>query len=340
MHFIIVSVIFFGLALGAPQEPVSYEVVVEPKPYAEGEFVAEPEMKIKPYTDAEAYPEAEYAPKPDVEVKPYTEAVSYTEAYPEAAPYTEAEIVAKPAIEIKPYIEAVSYTEAESYTTAAPYTEADVVVEPEIEVKPEDKALHKETVILNTGKKLSEALTAKIVGPRVLFNSKLAAAAGALPPMLAAKGAIIGSAIATPIEIGAVAGSGIVSGVTGKLVAIPISVGAGALAKIVSAADTGKHFLEVQSASGKQIWDFNVAHGGQVLKNGLIKIGHVLLKPVAIVVGAQTALTGAGLGIAGTGVKGVGVGMEAVGAKLVASGMLAKGVGHRLIVKNFPPYLK
>jgi len=185
-----------------------------------------------------------------------------------------------------------------------------------------------QTIILGTGKKLSEAITAKIVGPIVLFNSKVAAAAGALPPLLAAKGALIGSAIATPIEIGAVAGSSIASGVTGKLVAIPITVAAGAAAKFVDAAE-----------NGQVIWDFNVKHGHQILKNGLIKLGHIILKPIFVIGGAKTALTGAGLGIAGTGIKGVGVGMKAVGAKMVVTGLKAKALGHKLIVAQFPPYL-
>jgi len=193
----------------------------------------------------------------------------------------------------------------------------------------EPRPFHKQTTIINGGKHLSEAITAKIVGPVVLFNSKVAAAAGALPPMLAAKGAVIGSMISTPIEVAAVAGSSVVSGVTGKLVAVPISLGAGAMAKFVTAAE-----------EGKQIWDFNVEHGGEVFKNGLIRLGHLVLKPVAVVVGAKTALTGAGVGLFGTGVKSVGVGMEAVGAKMVSSGLVAKGLGHRLIAKNLPPFLK
>jgi len=51
------------------------------------------------------------------------------------------------------------------------------------------RPLSKQAAILDAGEKLSEAITAKIVGPIVIFNSKVAAAAGALPPLLAAKGA-------------------------------------------------------------------------------------------------------------------------------------------------------
>ena len=148
-------------------------------------------------------------------------------------------------------------------------------------VEPSARPLNQQTVILNGGKKLAEGLTAKIVGPIVIFNSKVASAAGALPPLLAAKGAIIGSAIATPIEIGAVAGSSIASSVTGKLVAIPITLAAGAAAKFVDAAERGE-----------QVVRFNLEHGGEILTDGLIRIGQMILKPIAIVVGAQTAITG------------------------------------------------
>jgi len=195
--------------------------------------------------------------------------------------------------------------------------------------EPSARPLQKQTIILNAGKALSEGLTAKIVGPIVIFNSKVASAAGALPPLLAAKGAIIGSAIATPIEIGAVASSSIVSSLTGKLVAVPITLGAGAAAKFIGAAERGEEVVK-----------FNLEHGGEILKDGLIRIGQVILKPIAIVVGAQTAITGAGVGLAGTGIKGVGVGIEAVGAKMMATGLGAKALGHRLIKAQFPPYLK
>lgn len=194
---------------------------------------------------------------------------------------------------------------------------------------PIGKPLSKQAAILEGGKKLSEAITAKIVGPIVIFNSKVAAAAGALPPLLAAKGAVIGSAIATPIEVGAVAGSSIASGVTGKLVAVPISMAAGAAAKFVGAVETGK-----------EIWNEKVVNGAQLLKNGAIKLGHMMLKPVAVIVGANTALAGAGLGVAGAGIKGVGVGMEVAGGKMAATGLKAKGIGALMIGWALEPLIK
>jgi len=183
---------------------------------------------------------------------------------------------------------------------------------------------------------LSKAITAKIVGPIVIFNSKLATAAGAIPPMLATKGAIIGSAIATPIEIGAQASSAIVSGVTGKLVAIPISIGSKVLSKGLEVANTANQFAE----DGRQVWEFNAEHGHEILKDGFIKMGHIILKPIAVVVGTQTALNGAGLGIVGSGIKGVGVKMETVGTKMLGAGLVAKGLGTRLVKMQFPPYLR
>jgi len=219
-----------------------------------------------------------------------------------------------------------TYEEKTTHTYETPevaYDSTHPLSPPVIEVIEErpNGVLEKQTTIITNGKHLSEAITAKIVGPIVIFNSKVAAAAGALPPLLAAKGAIIGSAIATPIEIGAVAGSSIASGVTGKLVAIPISVVSGAAAKFVGAAQ-----------KGQQIWKFNLEHGHEIMKDGLIKMGHIILKPIAVVVGAQTALTGAGLGITGSGIKGVGVGLEAVGAKMIATGLTAKAVGKRVMI--------
>jgi len=92
---------------------------------------------------------------------------------------------------------------------------------------------------------------------------------------------VIGAAIATPIEIGAVAGSSIASGVTGKLVAIPISFASGAAAKLVGAVETGKAVFHDQ-----------VENGAHIFKNGAIKLGHIILKPVAVIVGAKTALAG------------------------------------------------
>lgn len=183
-------------------------------------------------------------------------------------------------------IPSIATTHADEPTEAA--TEEITTIKPpvidlieEALAEPLSRPLQKQTIILNAGKVLSEGLTAKIVGPIVIFNSKVASAAGALPPLLAAKGAIIGSAIATPIEIGAVAGSSIASSVTGKLVAVPITLAAGAAAKFIDAAERGQEVVK-----------FNLEHGGEILRDGLIRIGQVILKPIAIVVGAQTAITG------------------------------------------------
>jgi hypothetical protein len=335
MYFYIISTLLFGLALSAPQDmltqangavavyedsyrslteaPQSYETAAPYEPTAEQEYAAkEPEYPANDYMST-------YAPQYEP-----TEAV-YAVKEPEYAVKEPEYAVKEPEYDTKEPEYAPK--EAEPTVVYEVANESDDSSTPSKESEP--RPFHKQTTIINGGKHLSEAITAKIVGPVVLFNSKVAAAAGALPPMLAAKGAVIGSMISTPIEVAAVAGSSVVSGVTGKLVAVPISLGAGAMAKFVTAAE-----------EGKQIWDFNVEHGGEVFKNGLIRLGHLVLKPVAVVVGAKTALTGAGVGLFGTGVKSVGVGMEAVGAKMVSSGLVAKGLGHRLIAKNLPLFLK
>jgi len=172
-------------------------------------------------------------------------------------------------------------------------------------------------------KKLTNLITAKIAGPVVLFNSKLAAAAGALPALLAAKGAVIGAAIATPIEIGAVVSSSLASGVTAKLVAIPVSLISKASTKLAIAAKAGKKVVALKALAIKS--------GAKLAKKGAITLGHMLLKPIAIIAGTKSALAGAGLGIAGSGVKLAGLGLQAAGSKLALSGLKAKGAGALLI---------
>lgn len=200
--------------------------------------------------------------------------------------------------------------------------------------KPVERPLKKETDILNAGKHLSEAITAKIVGPVIIFNSKVAGAAAALPPLMAAKGAAIGAAIATPIEVGAVAASSITSGVTGKLVAIPISLASGAVAKLVGVVETGKEVWNDSVEDGKKVVENGkevVENGKELFKHGAIKLGHIVLKPIAVIFGAKTALAGAGLGLAGAGIKSVGTGVEAVGGKMVSTGLKAKAIGAHMI---------
>jgi len=289
MHLIAIISLLFVQIYGAPTD-----LVIQPSDAVSVYEVTPPEQPIH-YDIPESKPTNEYETKEEVTPLVYEPKETYEATTP------------------------LVYEAKEVYEAATPLPPSIDL----IEETPNDVVIEKEG-ILDTGKHLSEAITAKIVGPIVIFNSKVAAAAGALPPMLAAKGAIIGSAIATPIEIGAVAGSSIVSGVTCKLVAVPISVVTGTVAKVVGAAE-----------KGRQIWNFNVEHGGEILKDGAIRMGHIILKPIAVVVGAQTALTGAGLGMTGAGIKGVGVGIGAVGAKMVATGMAAKGLGTTLIKSQF-----
>jgi len=172
-------------------------------------------------------------------------------------------------------------------------------------------------------KKLTELITAKIVGPVVLFNSKLAAAAGALPALMAAKGAVIGASIATPIEIGAVATSSLASGVTAKLVAIPVSLISKTSTKLAAAAKVGKKVVALKALAIKK--------GAKLAKKGAITLGHMLLRPIAIIAGTKSALAGAGLGIAGSGIKLAGLGLQAAGSKIALSGLKAKGAGALLI---------
>lgn len=189
-------------------------------------------------------------------------------------------------------------------------------------IKPSLAGVIKPITVINE-KKLTSLITAKIVGPVVVFNSKIAAAAATLPAILAAKGAIIGAAIATPIEIGAVASSSIATGVTAKIVAIPVSLLNGATLKLAAAVKAGKKVVALKTLAVKS--------GAVMAKKGVLALGHILLKPIAIIAGTKAAVTGAGLGVAGTGLKLAGLGLQKAGSKMVLSGLKSKGAGALLI---------
>jgi len=210
------------------------------------------------------------------------------------------------------------------------------IIETSIDTNPvkESSVLSKSLNILSGGvkstiiddKKLTELITAKIVSPVVILNSKIAAAAGALPSLFAAKGALIGAAIATPIEVGAVAASSITSGVTGKLVAIPVSIISTTAGKVKAAIKIGNKIWTLKTLA--------IKNGAKIAARGAITLGHILLKPIAVIAGAKTAATGIGLGVAGSGVKALGTGIEVVGTKIAATGLKTKGVGALVI--GFP----
>jgi len=159
--------------------------------------------------------------------------------------------------------------------------------------------------IVAGGTKIAKVITAKLVSPFVIGASKVAGAAGALPPLLAAKGAFLGKVIAVPIQVGASAASGLISGVTGFLVGIPVGIGTGVVA----------------AAHGVQQ---NMGH----IKSYASRAGQFMMKPIAIIVAGKTHLLGAKAKFIGTKMQGLGQMLTAGGAKLSAEGdVLKSGLG-------------
>jgi len=178
------------------------------------------------------------------------------------------------------------------------------------------------------GTRVAEIAAAKLAAPFVLLNSKIAAGAGALPPLLAAKGALLGSAIATPITVGASIASGIASGVSGAVVSVPIAIVTGVKAKaseLASSFQSQVHTGEVVLQQGAA----NLQSGIDAAKGAAVSVGHILLRPIAVVAGAKTAIGGAALGLVGEGVKAVGTKVSAIGAGISGAGAATKGIGGK-----------
>jgi len=161
--------------------------------------------------------------------------------------------------------------------------------------------------------------TALLAGPAVAANAKVAAGAAALPAVLAAKGALVGKAIAAPIIKGAAINSFIAAKIAGKLVAIPVAIKTGAKLAALKAALFKKGII----LKGKKI-AIKVAAGAKALKLAL-------LKPLVIGEGLKLKALGAGAGLAGKAMKAQGALLLAKGAATELGALKLKGAGASLI---------
>jgi len=160
--------------------------------------------------------------------------------------------------------------------------------------------------------KLAKILTAKISAPVVLLSSKMAAAAGALPPLMAAKGAVVGSAIAKPVAVGAVKISGITSGLTGLIVSLPIAI-----------IESGKGLWKSQEGS--------LGDGVQAVKQKAVAMGHILLKPFAIIAGTTSKITEYGSELEATGNQVIEKDVEIIGSKISTPVEVVGGTGADIL---------
>lgn len=82
------------------------------------------------------------------------------------------------------------------------------------------------------GKALATKLTGILSAPVVFTNEKVSAGASLLPGILAAKGRILGSAIAAPVQFAAGKSTLIAKGVHGVMVGVPVAIGTGITAGV------------------------------------------------------------------------------------------------------------
>jgi len=103
------------------------------------------------------------------------------------------------------------------------------------------------------------------------------------------------------------------------------------IAKLHTKAVVAKVIGDKALEEAAKAWKLKVQNVSNVLKHGAIKIGQIILKPIAVIVGSKTALAGAGLGLAGSGVKGFGLKIASVGSAMALTGLKAKGVGDLMV---------
>jgi len=179
--------------------------------------------------------------------------------------------------------------------------------------------------------------TALLAGPAVAANAAVAAGAASLPAFLAAKGALVGKAIAAPIIKGAAINSIIAAKIAGKVVAIPIAIKSGLKLAALKAALLKKGII---LKGKKAIITAGLLKKAMVLKGkkaavklaaGAKALKLALLKPIAIGEGLKLKALGAGAGLIGKASKALGAALVAKGAATEVGALKLKGAGAKLI---------
>lgn len=211
-------------------------------------------------------------------------------------------------------------------STAAP-SKPLVTAEPQPKIAPAgvligDKNI-KYKVILAKGKLEHAIGTAALAGPIIALNTKVAAGAGALPVIFAAKGALLGSALAAPVIKGTALANIVATKVAGGIVFVPVALKTGI--KLVAA-----KVLDVKKQAAVQS-----AIAAAKIKSAAAAVGLALLKPFAVLEGAKLKLLGKGSALVGKALKVHGAKMMATGAALKVAGAGMKGVGSKMVWWGF-----
>lgn len=119
--------------------------------------------------------------------------------------------------------------------------------------------------------------------------------------------------VAAPMQLGALAANSIASGVTGTMVSVPISVVSGGTAQLVGLIESGRQLLNTN------------------LPLIMLQNSKVVMRPMALMTGSSSVLSGLGLSLVGQGVKTVGNGIERFGFNMASTGNNVKNYGQNLI---------
>lgn len=193
--------------------------------------------------------------------------------------------------------------------------------------------------VMSEGTELANSITKVLVSPLVFVSSSLNSFTGTLPNAMAATGAFIGSLISAPIQLTSTLASGLASGITGFLVGIPVAIGSGV--KALTTTDYYPNDYSITIDLNKENLDdlivINKTHVIFIDKSALKdtslskrSLSKVLLRPLAVMFGFNTAIGGMSSFLVGQGLKAVGDTINYFGDKLIVNGKDVKGAGSTL----------
>jgi hypothetical protein len=171
--------------------------------------------------------------------------------------------------------------------------------------------------VMYQGSQIADAITSKLSAPVNYVAAKTSALAGTLPNLLATQGDLLGNAIAIPVQLGTSLTSGVHTALNGILVGVPVGIGSGVAAGVVGLKE---HF------KGRDVL-------GELSANAM-PIGQFLLKPVALLAGANSMLLGKAAKITGYSMDLTGAAIHSTGQSIASAGSGLKGFGSGLIWKG------
>lgn len=171
--------------------------------------------------------------------------------------------------------------------------------------------LEAQNSILSAAEAVSLDLTHRIISPIVWVNNRVSQAAGTLPALMAANGALLGTAIAVPIQSTALAANHLAAAGAGTLVTVPISVVSGGSAGLLGAMESAREFYHSSLRP-----TLHTAYQTLVPASPL----PVLVRPAAVLGGAGSVVGGMALGVVSSSVHSVAEGVQSLGGQLAGAG--------------------